>query len=251
MAEYFYDGTFEGFLCCVYAHYYKEKATAIFLRGGLQQMTFLDTAIEIETDAKQADVVYRAIEKKISAFDLERAYRIFLADDPQKEMILLNYLRLGFLKGSSISQYHGSEIVRAAEKLEKKVTFEAHRLMGLLRFSVLEDEILYAELAPDHNILTLIAPHFSDRYKNNPFIIHDLRRSKAVIAAGGHWYLSEFMKKELTKEYHRKEMEYRKLWKKYFENIAIKERTNLRCQKNFMPVRYWEHLTEMKEETEE
>ena len=43
------------------------------------------------------------------------------------------------------------------------------------------------------------------------------------------------------------EKEYRRLWKNYFDNIAIRERTNPRCQRNFMPVRYWKHLTEMTE----
>jgi probable DNA metabolism protein len=42
------------------------------------------------------------------------------------------------------------------------------------------------------------------------------------------------------------EKEYQDLWKKYFETIAIKERTNPRCQKNFMPVRYWKNLTELR-----
>ncbi|MBR6500664.1 MAG: DUF4130 domain-containing protein [Firmicutes bacterium] len=27
--------------------------------------------------------------------------------------------------------------------------------------------------------------------------------------------------------------------------MAIKERTNPSCQRNFMPKKYWEHLTEM------
>ena len=42
------------------------------------------------------------------------------------------------------------------------------------------------------------------------------------------------------------ERQYQKLWKQYFETIAIRERTNPRCQKTLMPVRYWKHLTEMK-----
>jgi probable DNA metabolism protein len=90
----------------------------------------------------------------------------------------------------------------------------------------------------------LIAEHFSDRYKNDPFIIHDKRRKKAIIASGGKWYLSSFLEEQVPK-LSKNEEEYRALWKKYFETIAIKERTNPRCQKAFMPVRYWKHLIEI------
>jgi len=244
MAEYLYDGTFEGFLCSVYAHYYNEKATSIAVKGDMTQIAFFDEPYEIKTDGKKAEIVYHAIENKLSTFDLRRTYRIFLAEVQGKEMVLLNYLRFGFIKGPSVSSYHGFSIVRAAELLEKKVTMESNRFRELLRFSVLENDILYAEIEPDNNILELLGPHYSDRYKNNPFIIHDIKRDRALIAAGGKWYISAFTKDNLP-GYHTDEFDFRRLWKNYFEKIAIKERTNPRCQKNFMPVRYWKHLTEM------
>lgn len=243
MTEYVYDGTFEGFLCCVYAHYYIDKAANILPVEECLQATFAKR-VEIKTEENKAKVVYRAIEEKISPFDLARIYRIFLAHAPEKEMHLLDYIRLGFIKGKKVSSYHGHPIVRNAELLEKKVTMEVHRLHGLLRFSVLEGEVLYAAVEPDHNILALLAPHFADRYKNNPFIIHDRGRGMAVIAASGHWYLSRF-EPEDVKRYSESEIAYRRLWQEYFAGIAIKERTNPRCQKNFMPVRYWKNLTEM------
>ena len=34
------------------------------------------------------------------------------------------------------------------------------------------------------------------------------------------------------------------LWKKYYKTVNIPARKNLRTQRNFMPVRYWEFLTE-------
>lgn len=244
MADYIYDGTFSGFLCCVYADYYSGRALSIAPKGAYQGNLFQE-AIEIETDEEKAAKVYRAIEEKISTFDLRRIYRIFLSGAPEKEMVIMNYIRFGFVKGRKTWQYHGLPQVKEAEFLERKVSFEVHRLEGLLRFSLLENEILYGEIQPDHDILELIAPHFSDRYRNDPFIIHDLRRGKAVISAGGEWYISEFTREELP-ENHSGEAEYRRLWKKYFETAAIKERINPRCQKNFMPVRYWKNLTEMK-----
>ena len=83
-----------------------------------------------------------------------------------------------------------------------------------------------------------------DRYKNDPFIIHDVRRSKALVAYQCRWYISDFDGSDIP-GISDDEEKIRALWRDYFKNIAIKERTNPRCQKNFMPERYWKHLTEL------
>lgn len=243
MVDYLYDGSFEGFLTCIYYHYYEEKAAGIFTSDSYQS-NILNSFIEVKAEAEKATKVYDAIEKKISPYDLQRIYRVFLSTVDDREMLLLNYIRLGFKEGSKISLLHGNPYVSPVEKAEKKVTAEVHRLFGLLRFSVLEGEVLYAVLEPDHDVLEFLADHFTDRYKNEPFIIHDKKRSKALVAQGGEWFITDFTEANLP-HFSKKENEYRALWKKYFHTIAIKERTNPRCQKNFMPVRYWKHLTEI------
>ncbi|WP_243157965.1 TIGR03915 family putative DNA repair protein [Aminipila terrae] len=243
MVDYLYDGSFEGFLTCIYYHYYEEKAAGIFTFDNYQP-SILNTFVEIKTQGDKAAKVYDAIGQKISPYDLQRIYRVFLSTVINREMLLLNYIRLGFKQGSKIRLLHGNPYVSPVEKAEKKVTAEVHRILGLLRFSVLEGEVLYAVLEPDHDILEFLADHFTDRYKNEPFIIHDKRRGKALVAQGGEWYITDFTEKNLP-HISQNEKEYRALWKKYFETIAIKERTNPKCQKNFMPVRYWKHLTEI------
>jgi probable DNA metabolism protein len=41
------------------------------------------------------------------------------------------------------------------------------------------------------------------------------------------------------------EKEYRKLWKKFYDSVAIEERKNEKCRMGQMPKRYWKNLTEM------
>jgi len=43
------------------------------------------------------------------------------------------------------------------------------------------------------------------------------------------------------------EVEYRRLWKQFYETIAIEGRNNPRCRMTFMPKRYWCQLTELDE----
>ena len=159
-------------------------------------------------------------------------------------MLLLNYIRFGFKKGAKTSLFHGNIFVSPVEKIERKVNNEIHRFHGLLRFAVLQGEVLYAVFEPDHDIVEFLAKHFVDRYRNDPFIIHDKKRGKALIAAKGEWYISDFTEADIP-GISIEEKDYQRLWKKYFESIAIKERTNAKCQRNFMPVRYWDHLPEI------
>lgn len=243
MIDYLYDGTFEGILTCIYHHYYTEKASGIFHRDSYQS-TLLGGYMEVETDQMKAVTVYEAIERKISSYDLRRIYKAYLSNDPDKETKILRYIVLGFREGAKISMLHGNQTVFDIQSIEKKIEVEKERMLQFVRFSVMENNVLYARIEPDNDVVELIAGHFCDRFKNEPFIIHDVKRSKALIAYRKKWYISQFDEEDIP-EFSADEHDYRRLWKNYFENIAIRERTNPRCQKNFMPVRYWKHLTEV------
>lgn len=241
--DYLYDGTFEGILTCIHHHYYTEKATGIFVRTEYQQ-GLLNGYMDVETDAVKATAVYEAIEKKISSYDLRRLYRVFLSCEPDKEMKMLRYAVLGFVKGPAVSMLHGNPVVFDVQAIEKKIYVEKERMLQFVRFSVMDGGVLYARIEPDNDVVELTAQHFCDRYRNDPFIIHDVKRSKALVAFQGRWCISDFDDKDLP-GVSADEKEYRRLWKSYFDNIAIKERTNSKCQKNFMPARYWRNLTEI------
>lgn len=243
MIDYLYDGTFEGILTCIHHHYYTEKASGIFHKDEYQS-SLLGGCMEVETDEMKATTVYEAIEKKISSYDLKRIYKAYLSNDPGKETKILKYVVLGFQKGSAVSLLHGNPTVFDMQSIEKKVNVETERMLQFVRFSVMENQVLYAAIEPDNDVVELLHHHFCDRFRNDPFIIHDVGRSKALIAYQMKWYLSKFQVEDIP-ALSPDEQDYRHLWKHYFENISIKERINPRCQKNFMPVRYWKHLTEM------
>lgn len=243
MIDYLYDSTFEGLLTCIYHHYYTEKASGIF-RSDEYQSTLLGGYMEVETDGEKAVRVYEAIEKKISPYDLRCIYRAYLSNDNEKEMKILRYAVMGFRVGSKLSMMHGDPVVADIQSIEKKIRAERERMLQFVRFSVMKNGVLYGRIEPDNDILELAADHFCDRFRNDPFIIHDVKRGKAVVAYGGKWYISQLDDTDIP-DSSAEEKEYRRLWKEYFDSIAIKERINPRCQRSFMPVRYWKNLTEM------
>lgn len=242
--DYLYDNSFEGFLTCVYHHYYTQKADGIYIEDKYQHSILKEsyTAVSDETFASR---VYSAMENVFTAYDMKRIYRAFLSDIDGKEMIILNYIRLGFVKGGEVWKLHGNNIVYEFQRIDKKVADEVHRLKGFVRLSYLKGDIAYGVIEPEHRVLELLAEHFADRFKNQPFIIHDKRRNTAVISYDGKWCITPFTEDMMT-ELSDNEQHYRNLWKEYFGSIGIKERINIKCQKNFMPVRYRKHLTEMK-----
>jgi probable DNA metabolism protein len=245
--NYLYDDTFEGFLTCVYEHYYTERADGIFL-DGVYQLDMTVRALSVLTDEAKAMKVADAIMQKISQYDLERIYRVFHTNEPEKEMKMLRYIVLGFQRGSSLRLLHGNQIVLDVQKAEQRIGFEVHRLCGLIRFSAVrvdgeKNEILYSRIDPDNDVLEFLASHFTDRYKSNPFIIHDTKRGKALASYNRDWYITDFAGEERLVDTE-KEEDYQRLWKLYHQIMATKERENPKCQKNLMPVRYWKNLTE-------
>lgn len=254
MLDYIYDGTFEGLLTCVYHHYYTDKAAGIFT-GDNYQPNMFNGFMKVKTEQDKAMRVYNAISEKVSAYALRMVYRAYLSAAEGKENAVLQYIQLGFRKGYMIGSLHGDPVVNRLESIVKKVSVEKERMLEFVRFEVMEirgasaQQILYARIEPEHDVLELIAHHFADRFRNDPFIICDEGRGKAVIALGGRWYITPFQGTQLPdgSEMIRSEDEHscQELWRTYFDHIAIKERINPRCQKNFMPQRYWKNLTEM------
>ena len=249
--NYLYDQSYYGFLTCVYHNWYTEKADGIYPNDDYQ-LDFCRFAMTVETDAEKAERVLTAITEKLSEWDAKRVYQVFCSNEPDKEIKLINYLTLGFKAGPKIRLLHGDPVVKAVEAAERRVGLEVHRLTGLIRFSEVRDRrtdnlILYSKIEPDNDVLEFLAPHFSDRYKSDPFIIHDFGRGKALFAYDRKWEVTPFEEelKDSALDKTECEYEYTALWKQYFKVMATRERVNPKCQRNFMPSRYWKNLTEI------
>ncbi|HHV65578.1 MAG TPA: DNA metabolism protein [Peptococcaceae bacterium] len=239
--DYLYDGSFDGLLTAIYFSYYEEKADGIYPADNYQY-SLLTVSKQVTTEPELAAKVYDAVERKISPQALRRIYYVYLANHPQKENLILRYLQLGFKLGPEVDSYHTHPAVLPVRELAKKVSFEAHRFYGLLRF-IDAGNYLYAVLEPDHNILILLADHFADRLKQENSIIHDKKRNLAIIYNRKDWYLTDFPK-DIQIPISAKEAFFQDLWAKYFMQIGIENRKNKRLQDHFVPQRYRHNLVE-------
>lgn len=238
---YLHDGYFDGFLTCIYDHYYSQKATGIFPKEQYQ-LNMFETTREIVTDEVKAKKVHDCLLNQFSEDIYWYIFYTFLSDDYYKDCYLLKYMELAFKLGNSIYKLHSHEATYPVKRISRCVMGERHRFLGLLRFSEVSN-CLYAAFEPDNDILISIADHFADRLKQERFIIHDIKRKKAVICNEGKWFITDFElnQKILPTE---KELLIQDLWKCYFDSVGINERANKKLQQSFVPLKYRKHLLE-------
>ena len=249
-----YDGSFQGMLTAIFEAY-KQKvsgdsrivSTERYLAG------FFDDATEIITDIEKSDRVAKGILQKISAEAFRLILTSFLSEIEGVETLILEYINLGFRKGEKINRLIGDDKVFLINSYSQKVGSETHRMKGLIRFKKLMDNSFYASIEPDFNILPLLENHFHKRFGQQNWIIHDLKREKALIHKDGlielcpvlDWESSPLNDKNTQQSVvSEDEALYASAWKKYFKSIAIKNKINPRLQMQFMPKKYWKHLTE-------
>lgn len=133
--------------------------------------------------------------------------------------------------------------VSALQKAVQNLTNESHIFKGFVRFSIY-NEALIAMIEPRNFVLPLLAPHFSERFSNEVFMIYDRTHKAALIHQKGRVEILDVDDWELP-EPEEEEVEYRRLWKQFYNTIAIESRYNPRCRMSFMPKRYWKELTEL------
>ncbi|WP_026487171.1 TIGR03915 family putative DNA repair protein [Caldanaerobius polysaccharolyticus] len=244
MLCYVYDGSFEGLMTAVYQSYSrKEQPDKIVEKGVLQQSLF-DTYVYIDADPVKSEKVCQAIKDKISKEALKNVLYAYLSEIDGSSTLIYNYIRAGFKTGCRIDRYLGDDTVLSMLRVRQKVAGEAHRMLGLVRFRLLNSGVYYAPISPDHNIVGLIAPHFVRRFADQYFIIHDTKRNLSAVYDKKQWLITDIPLNSDMLVMAKEEIEFQKLWKEYFKNIAVKERLNPRLQRQYMPRRYWNYLVE-------
>lgn len=248
MINYIYDGSFEGLLTSIYESYYNKVKPDKIIPTREFADNFLYENLFISTDNEKYRKVYVSIQSKISDRALENAYYTFLSEIPDCSTYIYEYLRLGFKIGKTIDFHLTDTRVMYVHKCTQKAMNETHRLLGLLRFKKIKGDIYYASIEPDHNVISLLAPHFKDRLSDQRWIIHDLKRGLAAVYDKRNWFIEHIYSKATEplniigiKEI---DIDFENLWKLYFKHISIESKKNVKLQKQHMPARYWYHLTE-------
>ena len=150
--------------------------------------------------------------------------------------------------------------VRTVHAAAFKSLREFDRLRGLLRFCPDEDGTYIACCEPDHFVLPALGPHFRERFGETPWTIVDNKRRiclhcelgqpPRLYAIGEGPVFSDKLPEPSAEAQSRgshPDGEWGNLWRHYHKIINNESRNNPNLQRQFMPIRYWKYLNELKE----
>lgn len=241
---YHYDGSFDGFLSCIFVSYAHKEIPAGFCSGEDGVFTLFDSRM-VPSNPEHAARVLR----KVAALSPEAAVllrRGFLTCLPEKELHLFQVVAKllregpGFLRNRSDGTLY--PVIRAVQHLNGEV----HLLKGFVRFSDLGG-VLGGEIEPKNRVLPALGGHFTARFHNEPFFLYDRTHKEALFHVPGQSVIRPLASFQMAPP-DETEARYRLLWKRFYDTIAIKERENPRLRMSNMPKRYWGTMTEFQGE---
>ena len=249
-----YDGSFEGFLSAVFAVYERKLSDVKIVPDKTAQPALIGMTLDIEPEEQKAKRVWEGLKKKLTVHSLRKIYWAFLSEETGIENVLLAYCQYVFSSPASIESDYGHPAVAKMSAVAKSVYREKHRMEAFVRFQLTADQLYYAVIEPDFNVLPLIEPHFRKRYADQRWVIYDTRRKYGLyydlqtISNITIQFSEEISPASIQTVLDPSEQLYQDLWKLYFDSVNIKARKNMKLHIQHMPRRYWKYLIEKQAE---
>ena len=242
-----YDGSFDGLLSAIFRAYQsKHPLDAVHLCADAHRPELFASQESVATNAEHAGRVFARLEQQLGRKGLWRILYGYLAADPAMPDTLLRIVGLALARAARrdiFADYGHPDIMQWA-KWVKSVAREKHRMEAFVRFEALADGRYLARIAPDFDVLPLIARHFQKRYPDMRWGIYDEARRYGICHENGTLHqLAGIAADAVPAE---QERHYQVLWQSYFHSASIASRRNLRLHRQQMPRRYWQYLTEKK-----
>lgn len=246
-----YDGSFEGLLTIVFNCYLLKEIPSKILPEYEYITNILDNVKAISTDYEKSNRIFHGISKNICEGALYNAYYAFLCSNhshicENKELEIVKFLLDGFVIGPRIMTMLSSNHVFHVMQMRKNMLAEAHKLKGLVRLQEIGNNLFYASIHPENNVIENLGHFFIKRFPTQNLILHDKNREIALLYNTKEYTIIDVSDNILNPTITENEKQFQGLWKIFFKTIAIKERKNPRCQMQFMPKKYWNDLVEMK-----
>lgn len=243
------DDNLESILTCIYEAWASKLGAEnihLLVEPVVEYELFCDYR-HVDANQDKVSQVIHSIQKKISIYAYQMIYRCAMSASKDKADIIYRFLRYGFHYGKQVTDMIQIPAVSSVFEINRSVANEAHFFREIIRFLNMNGEVLVAHIEPKSDVLTFLAPHFSDRMPSeNWMIIDDKRKSAVVHPADQEYYLTLLSDDELQRlnDLEDPDDPYIDLWKEFFDTIAIKPRTNALCQRNLFPIWYRKHATE-------
>ena len=242
---YLYDGTLEGMLCCIWTAF-EQKENPIGIWCFDEEQPTLYRLRQVDTDSALAARVQTGVRRRLGALAEQWVYDAFYRALEQRELAALEFLKLGFAKGPGVTSMVGHPQVAPLFAASRALHNEVHLLSGFIRFSD-HDGALVSVIRPKNFVLPFLEPHFSRRFPYEKYMIYDETHCYALVAAGGQSRLVETEAVQLPPP-DAAELQFRALWKQFYDTVEIAARHNPKCRMTHVPKRYWDCMDELRGE---
>lgn len=206
-----------------------------FLPGSREISSDLSALFELSVDA-----FYAALFARMSCLPIEGEISRFIKKVLAAENAVSNTSDAR-TAAAKIAFDRGDPDVLTVLNTSYKVQHETHRLVGLLRFSPDSAGVYIARCSPDFFILPALADHFTLRFGDIPWAIIDEKRGLCLKREKG---LEPQITPASPEPGDDSKGFWEDLWRLYHKSINNEGRKNLELQRQLMPKRYWDYLTE-------
>lgn len=249
------DGIFSG-VYDAWASKYGHRNIRL-VTGAVENYELFQEYITVAPDLEKSSKVARTLMTRLGTEVYENICYAILANELttnkrglDKADCVYRTILLGFSMkdGSKVLQALGEPYIQRIFELQRAAGGEAHHLMGFLRFSELENGVLFSTIHPKNDVLAILGEHFSDRLPLENFIIYDETRRLSVVHKASSNYMivdASGLDQDIIRRYSEKELEYRRLWCGFFRSIAIDARKNPTLQSHNIPKRFWQDTVEL------
>ncbi|MGE6795207.1 TIGR03915 family putative DNA repair protein [Psychrobacter okhotskensis] len=255
-----YEPSFEGWLSAVfyvYANKLQDDASLQIIAEDCYVPSLISQATSVATDEDKAERVLTKLHKLLGRSGMRNILWGFLSEKDNIGTTLFQVVKYAIdYPSRPIMEDLGNLNVLELVQTVKSVGREKHRMEAFVRFEHTTDDIYFARVEPDFNVLPLIGEHFRQRYQDQHWAIYDLTRNygiyydksqstpKRPAALQTITDLDDAVLRNPASIHSPDEQRYQRFWQGYFTNVNIKERKNPRLHKQYLPQRYWKYLSE-------
>ena len=255
-----YEPSFEGWLSAVYyvyEHKLQHDESLQLIAQDRYIPSLISAATSVNTDDEHAQRVLTKLNKLLGRSGMRQVLWGFLSEKDNIGTTLFHIVKyaIDYPKRRVLEDLGHLDVLELAQTV-KSVGREKHRMDAFVRFEHTIDDIYFARVEPDFNVLPLIGEHFRQRYQDQNWAIYDLKRGYGIyydksLSTPSHpaalqtiTDLDDAVLRNPASIHSPDEQRYQKFWQGYFTNVNIKERKNPRLHKQYLPQRYWKYLSE-------
>lgn len=251
MTQVIYDSTFEGWLTAVFEIYELKLADVVFAKNEASNALLFSEIHLVSTNFGKANRVLNGLKERLSNEGFANIYRAFLSDLDKIDETLFQYVKYVFASSVNIEEDLANTFVLEVRKAAHLTGKETHRMKAFVRFKLTKDNLYYAIVEPDCDVLPLIEKHFKNRYADQRWLIYDSKRKYGIYydlettsTVQLQFNAQSSSSKYLAEICDDNEEFFQNLWRQYFSSTNIESRKNTKLHLQHMPKRYWKYLTE-------